>query len=91
MTNETKPSRTGRKTFRGVVVSDRMNKTRVVSVERTIRHPGYDKTQKKNTKFYAHDEGNESHTGDLVELVSTRPLSALKRWRVARIIEKARA
>lgn len=90
MTNETQPKRTGRKSLRGIVVSDRMDKTRVVNVERTTKHPGYDKTMKKNSKFYAHDEGNESHMGDLVELVSTRPLSALKRWRVARIVEKAR-
>ncbi|MBI4803472.1 MAG: 30S ribosomal protein S17 [Elusimicrobia bacterium] len=88
--NEIKPSRTGRKVFRGVVVSDKMNKTRVVNVERTTRHPGYAKTMKKNGKFYAHDEANESRAGDTVELMSTRPLSSLKRWRVSRIIEKAK-
>ncbi|OGS55193.1 MAG: 30S ribosomal protein S17 [Elusimicrobia bacterium RIFOXYB2_FULL_62_6] len=91
MTNETKTTRAARKVFRGVVVSDKMDKTRVVSVEHTTRHPGYDKTMKKHSKFYAHDEGNASHAGDLVELVSTRPLSALKRWRISRIIEKARS
>ena len=87
--NEIKPSRTARKVFRGVVVSDKMNKTRVVSVERTTHHPGYAKTMKKNEKFYAHDEANESHAGDTVELTSTRPLSSLKRWRISRIVEKA--
>ena len=87
--NETKIERTSRKAFRGVVVSDKMNKTRVVSVERTTRHPGYAKTLKKNEKFYAHDEANESRTGDTVELTSTRPLSSLKRWRISRIIQKA--
>lgn len=88
--NETKLPRTARKVFRGVVVSDRMNKTRVVSVERTTRHPGYAKTLKRNEKFYAHDEANESHAGDTVEIMSTRPLSSLKRWRISRIVEKAR-
>ncbi|MBU2573984.1 MAG: 30S ribosomal protein S17 [Elusimicrobia bacterium] len=88
--NEIKLSRAGRKVFRGVVVSDKMNKTRVVSVERTTRHRGYAKILKKNEKFYAHDEANESRAGDTVELMSTRPLSSLKRWRISRIVEKAR-
>ena len=87
--NENKLSRANRKVFKGVVVSDRMNKTRVVSVGRTTHHAGYAKTMKKDAKFYAHDEGNESHTGDVVEIMSTRPLSNLKRWRVSRIVTKA--
>lgn len=86
---ENMPLRAGRKIFRGVVVSDRMNKTRVVSVERTLHHAAYAKTMKRNAKYYAHDEGNESHEGDTVEIMSTRPISSLKRWRVARIVLKA--
>ncbi len=81
--------RSQRKVLRGVVVSDRMTKTRVVSVDHVISHNLYDKTLRRNRKFYAHDEANESKAGDLVEIVSTRPLSALKRWRVTRIVEKA--
>lgn len=81
--------RTGRKTLRGKVVSDKTAKTRVISVDHVISHPVYRKTLRSHRKFYAHDEGNESKAGDLVEIASTRPMSALKRWRVVRIIEKA--
>ncbi|MBI4656029.1 MAG: 30S ribosomal protein S17 [Elusimicrobia bacterium] len=84
------PKRPKRKTFRGVVLSDKMDKTRVVSIQRTARHPFYEKVFRKNAKFYAHDEGNESHAGDIVEIISTRPLSKLKRWRVSRVVSKAR-
>ena len=83
--------RSSRKTFRGVVISDKMAKTRVVNVVRRVRHPRYEKTMTKKSKFYCHDEANESRLGDLVEIVSTRPLSRLKRWRLVRIVEKARA
>lgn len=89
MTNPNTESRAKRKVLRGVVVSDKMLKTRVVSVEHVVKHAFYDKTLRRNHKFYAHDEANESKSGDLVEIVSTRPLSALKRWRVSRIVEKA--
>ena len=88
MTENTE-KRNNRKVLRGIVVSDRMSKTRVISVDHVISHKFYDKTLRRNRKFYAHDEANESKAGDLVEIVSTRPLSALKRWRVARIVEKA--
>lgn len=88
MTENTE-NRNQRKTLRGVVVSDRMAKTRVISVDHVISHNVYSKTLRRNRKFYAHDEANESKAGDLVEIVSTRPLSALKRWRVTRIVEKA--
>ena len=87
---ENKIERNARKVFRGVVVSDKMTKTRVISVARTTRHSAYDKTQRSNTKFYAHDEANTSKAGDTVEITNTRPLSALKRWRISRIIEKAK-
>jgi small subunit ribosomal protein S17 len=82
--------RNARKSFRGVVVSDKMTKTRVIKVERTTRHAAYSKTQRSYEKFYAHDEANESKTGDTVEITSTRPMSSLKRWRISRVIEKAK-
>ena len=82
-------SRAKRKVLRGVVVSDKMTKTRVISVDHVISHKVYSKTLRRHRKFYAHDEANESKSGDLVEIVSTRPLSALKRWRISRIVEKA--
>jgi len=81
--------RNQRKSLRGIVVSDKMTKTRVISVDHVISHSVYSKTLRRHRKFYAHDEANESKMGDLVEIVSTRPLSALKRWRVSRIVEKA--
>ena len=74
----------------GVVVSDKMDKTVVVVVERLVRHPLYKKVLRKRKKYYAHDENNECKIGDVVEIMETRPLSKLKRWRVVRIIEKAK-
>jgi len=82
--------RAKRKVLRGIVVSDKMTKTRVISVDHVIRHAVYAKTLRRHRKFYAHDEANESKSGDLVEITSTRPLSALKRWRISRIIEKSK-
>lgn len=79
-----------RKTKTGKVISDRMDKTRVVVVERSVRHPLYEKVLRKRKKYYAHDENNASHTGDFVMLEETRPLSKLKRWRVVKIIRKGR-
>ena len=87
---ENNTDRSVRKTFRGIVVSDKMAKTRVIIVERTMRHAAYLKTQRSHKKFYAHDEGNESKKGDMVEIVSSRPMSSLKRWRVSRVVEKAK-
>ena len=78
-----------RKTFEGVVVSDKMDKTRTVAVSRLVRHPFYEKVMKKSSKFSVHDEANESREGDLVEIMSTRPLSKTKRWRLVRIIKAA--
>jgi small subunit ribosomal protein S17 len=78
-----------RKTFEGVVVSDKMNKTRIVTVERSFRHPAYEKIMTKKSKFAIHDEANESHEGDLVEIMSTRPLSKSKRWRLVRVVKAA--
>src|SRR5260370_41452699 len=82
-------ARNSRKTLEGVVVSDKMNKTRIVTVERSFRHPFYEKIMKKQSKFAIHDEANESKEGDLVEIMSTRPLSKSKRWRLVRIVKAA--
>ena len=79
-----------RKSRVGVVVSDKMDKTVVVSVSKKVKHPMYKKYIKQRVKFKAHDEGNEFHVGDTVEIEETRPLSAQKRWRVKRLIERAR-
>ena len=73
----------------GEVVSDKMDKTIVVEVARRFRHPRYLKVVTKYKKFYAHDDKSEASVGDRVRLVETRPLSKLKRWRLAEIIEKA--
>jgi small subunit ribosomal protein S17 len=73
----------------GVVVSSRMNKTVVVAVEYTVMHRLYQRFYKKTSKFYAHDEENRCKPGDRVRLVSSRPLSRLKRWRVAEIVRPA--
>jgi small subunit ribosomal protein S17 len=85
---ETTNIRNKRALLRGVVVSDKMNKTRVVRVERTFKHPLYEKVIKRYKKYYAHDELNQSKVGDVVEIMSTRPLSKLKRWRIYRVISK---
>ena len=74
----------------GRVVSNRMQKTIVVAVQRLLRHPVYQKTIKKTSKLYAHDEKRECQIGDLVKLIETRPLSKLKRWRLLEIVEKAK-
>jgi small subunit ribosomal protein S17 len=81
----------GRRKVRiGKVVSDSMDKTATVAVEATVRHPLYKKTIKQTTKFKAHDEANEAHVGDTVEIMETRPLSKTKRWRVVNILERAK-
>jgi small subunit ribosomal protein S17 len=78
-----------RKTREGVVVSDAMQKTRVVKVERVFRHPRYQRVVRRSEKFKAHDEGNESHVGDRVLIEETRPLSKDKRWRIRAILTRA--
>lgn len=78
-----------RKTRQGIVVSDKMDKTVVVRVERLTRHPQYNRVVKRAKKFKAHDELNQCSIGDLVEIVETRPLSKEKRWRVTEIVRKA--
>ncbi|RLA81922.1 MAG: 30S ribosomal protein S17 [Deltaproteobacteria bacterium] len=78
-----------RKTEVGTVISDKMDKTVVVRVERLVQHPKYKKYIKRYTKYKAHDEKNECRAGDKVLIIETRPLSKTKRWRVMRILEKA--
>jgi small subunit ribosomal protein S17 len=82
--------RTSRKTRIGMVVSDKMQKTVVVSIERRVQHPVYGKMVRRTKKLKAHDEQNEAKTGDTVRIMETRPLSKDKRWRVVEIIERAR-
>lgn len=72
----------------GRVVSDKMEKTITVLVERRVKHPRYKKYIRRHSKFYAHDEREEAREGDLVRIVETRPLSRLKRWRLVEIIER---
>lgn len=79
-----------RKVIQGVVSSDKMDKSRVIIVERRIMHPLYKKYVKKTSKFMVHDENNDSHIGDTVKIMETRPLSRSKRWRLVEIIERAK-
>lgn len=74
----------------GLVTSDKMAKTIVVSVERKIMHTKYGKYIKRTSKFFAHDEKNEAHSGDLVRIEETRPLSKNKCWRLVSVVEKAK-
>ena len=83
-------ARNARKTREGLVVSDKMDKTVVVSVEDRVKHAMYGKVLRRTTKYKAHDEQNECGIGDRVLIMETRPLSATKRWRVVSIVEKAK-
>jgi small subunit ribosomal protein S17 len=89
MTETTTPVRGQRKTKTGRVVSDRMDKTIVVSVERLARHPLYKRVVRLTTKFKVHDEANDAHIGDTVLIEESRPLSATKRWRLLEVIQRA--
>ena len=82
--------RAERKTRVGIVVSDKMDKTVVVRVDDSLRHPLYGKTVRRSSKLAAHDEANDAHVGDKVQVMETRPLSKTKRWRVVEIVEKAK-
>ena len=82
--------RNARVTRIGKVVSDKMQKTVVVAVERFVQHPLYKKGVQHTIKFKAHDENNEAHVGDVVEIMQTRPLSQDKCWRVIEILERAK-
>ena len=89
MTEVTSPVQGKRKTKVGRVVSDRMDKTIVVSVARLARHPLYKRVVRLTTKFKAHDEANEAHVGDTVLIEESRPLSATKRWRLLEVMQRA--
>lgn len=78
-----------RKRLIGIVASDKMNKSRRVEVERVFRHPKYGKTVRRKTVCHVHDEQNQTHTGDLVEIIECRPLSRLKRWNLVRVVQAA--
>src|SRR5262245_55969059 len=84
-----KTKTTGRRLLEGIVTRDKMSKTRRVEVERLVRHPKYGKFVKRRTVCYVHDEKNESHLGDTVEIVESRPLSKTKRWDLVKIVKKA--
>ena len=91
MSEETKTAeRNLRKTRTGVVRSNKMDKTIIVTVERKVKHPIYGKFVKKTTSFHAHDEKNECTVGDIVKIMETRPLSKTKRWRLVEVVEKAK-
>lgn len=75
----------------GVVVSDKMNKTRVVAVDRLVCHPRVKRYYRRTSKFHVHDEKNTSHLGDKVEIVESRPLSRTKRWVLRKVLEKTAA
>jgi len=81
--------RNARRSLTGVVTSDKMSKTRRVEIQRLVKHPQYGKYIKRRTVCYVHDETNESHVGDVIEIMETRPLSKLKRWRLLRVVTKA--
>ncbi len=83
-------TRNQRKVRQGRVVSDKMQKTVVVAIESLVEHPLYGKRMKQTTRFHAHDQDNECREGDVVEIMETRPLSKTKRWRVTRVLERAR-
>ena len=87
---QTTTERSRRKVRVGVVVSDKMDKTVLVRIDRKVRHPLYKKTVARSTKLAAHDETNDAHVGDTVRLVETRPTSKTKRWRVVEIVERAK-
>ena len=82
--------RRSRKIRSGVVVSDKMNKTIIVSIERLVKHPMVGKTIRKSKKLYAHDEENKAKIGDKVVVMETRPMSKLKKWRLVKVTETAK-
>jgi len=82
--------RNARKLREGIVVSDKMDKTVVVSVEDRVKHALYGKVLRRTSRLKAHDEQNDAHVGDRVLVMETRPLSATKRWRVVEILERAK-
>ncbi len=90
MSEQAERQRGRRQVLTGTVVSDKMDKTIVVKVERTVMHRLYQRYVKRTSKFTAHDEANECRTGDRVTITASRPLSKRKRWRVKEIVERAK-
>jgi small subunit ribosomal protein S17 len=88
--NQPEQKRGIRKVWQGRVVSDKMDKTVVVVVENRVRHPLYGRTMSRRTRFKAHDETNDAHIGDTVEIVECRPISKDKRFRLQRIVQRAK-
>ena len=78
-----------RKRLQGRIISDKMTKSRVVQIERTVRHPKYEKVMRKSKRLMVHDEFNRTKTGDVVEIEESRPLSARKRWRIIHVVARA--
>jgi small subunit ribosomal protein S17 len=86
----TTPERSARKVREGIVTSDKMDRTAVVTVTERVRHVKYNKTVQRAKKLHVHDEENDLHIGDRVRVMETRPLSKLKRWRIMEVLERAR-
>lgn len=89
MAEEKNNERNQRRRLQGVVTSDKMEKTITVLWERQVKHPRTHRYVKRRKKLHAHDEKNEAHVGDLVEIMATRPLSKLKSWRLVRVVRRA--
>jgi len=89
MPETTETAKSGRKTLIGNVVSNKMSKTIVVEVHRSKSHPMYARVIQRSKKYYAHDEQNSCHIGDVVKIEETRPLSHLKRWRLVEVVRRA--
>ena len=90
MSEQQTNARARRKVRTGVVVSDAMDKTVLVRIDRQVRHGLYGKTVRRSSKLAAHDEANDAHVGDTVRVMETRPISKSKRWRVVEIVERAK-
>lgn len=91
--SETAPTtseRKARKVREGIVTSNKMERTAIVTVTERVRHPRYNKTMQQDKKLYVHDEADDLNIGDRVRVMETRPLSKLKRWRVVEVVERAR-
>ena len=89
MSDEQQTQRTDRKLRTGVVISEKMDKTVLVRIDRNVRHALYAKTVKRSSKLAAHDEANDAHVGDTVRVMETKPISKSKRWRVVEVVERA--
>jgi len=90
MTDVSSTVRSARKVREGVVVSNKMDRTIVISIVERVRHPKYAKFVQRTKKLYAHDEANDAQVGDRVRVMETRPMSKLKRWRLIEVVERAK-